>query len=245
METTTDLQPSCSNSPGSRPRRVINVTQDLPNQNEYTLALNGEYSHVAFDEVRGPLYQGQWREKVFKTEKTRPLDLEIGTGNGLHFAHHAAKFPERLLVGIELKYKPLIQTIRRSLKNGSQNVAMIRYHAFNLDQLFAVDELNNVYIHFPDPWVAPRKPKNRFVAKENLELLYRLQKPGSFIDFKTDSREYFLWALEEIKQSPYEIVYKTLNLHQSDRAADNFLTQFEKIFMNQGIEINAVRLLKK
>lgn len=227
------------------PRRQINVTKDLPHQNAYTLALNGEYSAVAFDEIRAPLNKGKWRSEVLKRSSEVPLDLEVGTGNGLHFAHHAAKYPERTLVGIELKYKPLIQTIRRALNAGSTNAAIARYHAFNLDELFDEGELNDIYIHFPDPWVTPRKPKNRFVSRANLDLLYRLQKPGSVIDFKTDSREYHLWALDEIKESKYKIIFETQNLHHSERASENFLTAFEKIFMKQGIEINAVRLLRE
>ena len=227
-----------------RVRRQINITKDLPVQNAYTLALNGEFSHLAFDEVRAPENIGHWRERVFKVDHSVPMDLEVGTGNGLHFAHHATKHPERCLVGIELKYKPLIQSIRRAINAGCKNAAICRFHAFNLDQLFAKGELDNVYIHFPDPWTSPKKPKNRFVCKDNLDLLWDLQKPGSIIDFKTDSREYFLWSLDEIKQSKYQVVYQTLNLHQSEKASENFLTAFEKIFMRQGIEINYIRLLK-
>jgi tRNA (guanine-N7-)-methyltransferase len=228
-----------------KPRRLINKTTDLRHQTEYTRALNGECAHVAFDEQRAPLNKGRWRSQVFQAAENLPMDLEIGTGNGLHFAHHSSQHPERLVVGVELKYKPLIQSIRRALRGGARNAAIARYHAFNLDELFAEGELNNVFIHFPDPWVTPRKPKNRFVAKDNLDLLYRLQRPGSYIDFKTDSREYHLWALDEIKQSKYKIVFETQNLHQSEMNAENFLTQFEKIFMKQGIEINFVRLLKE
>lgn len=228
-----------------RPRRQINVTTELPHQTAYTLALNGEYAAIAFDEQRAPGNRGQWREKVLKVGAHTPMDLEIGTGNGLHFAYQAVRAPERTLVGIELKYKPLIQAIRRSLDGGAKNTAIARYHAFNLDQLFEEGELDNVYIHFPDPWVTPRKPKNRFVSRENLELLHRLQKPGSFIDFKTDSREYHLWSMDEIRESKYKILYETQDLHNSEHASQNFQTGFEKIFMRKGIQINAVRLLRE
>lgn len=227
-----------------RPRRQINVTSALPRQNEYTRALNEEYKHLAFDELRAPLNKGQWRNKVFHAEASLPLDLEVGTGNGLHFAWYTQKNPQRLLVGIELKYKPLIQTIRRAIFAGSKNAAICRFHAFNVDLLFEKGELDNVFIHFPDPWVTPKKPKNRFVSKENLQILFELQKPGSFIEFKTDSREYFDWSLEEIAASPYKVVAQSFDLHKSEFNAENFQTQFEKIFMRQGIPINYIKLQK-
>ena len=93
-------------------RRLINKTTALPHQNEYTLALEGDLKAVAFSEVRAPQNKGVWREKVFNCAAQTPLDLEIGTGTGTYFAHHAAQYPDRKILGIELKYKPLIQTIR-------------------------------------------------------------------------------------------------------------------------------------
>lgn len=227
-----------------QPRRQINITTELPVQNEYTLALNGAYSHVAFDEVRAPLNKGKWRSDVFKVSSEMPLDLEVGTGNGTYFAHHAKTHADRLLVGLELKYKPLIQSIRRAVKDGSKNAAICRFHAFNIEELFSEGELDNVYVHFPDPWTSPKKPKNRFVCKRNLEILYKLQKPGSYINFKTDSLVYFEWAMEEIAQSPYKIIFETKDLHNSEMKSENFETAFEKIFLREGIKINFVRLQK-
>ena len=225
-------------------KRQINITTELPVQNAYTLALNGEYSHVAFDEVRAPDNKGKWRSDVFKADANMPMDLEVGTGNGTFFAHQAQKASDRLLVGIELKYKPLVQSIRRAVLAGCKNAAIARFHAFNLEDLFMDNELDNVFIHFPDPWTSPKKPKNRFVQLQNLDLLYRLQKPGSFINFKTDSLVYFLWAMDEIRQSKYKIIYETQDLHNSEYKEQNFETAFEKIFLREGIKINFVRLQK-
>lgn len=226
-----------------RPR--INLTRTLPNPNAYTLALDGEYAAIAFNEERAPLNKGKWRSEVFKVPEPMPLDVEIGTGAGTHFAHYANNNPDRLVVGLELKYKPLIQSIRRAVKGGSKNAAMARFHAFNIDELFVAGEINNVFIHFPDPWTSPKKPRNRVVNKRILDWLYDMQRPGSILDFKTDSREYFLWALEEIKQSRYKVVCQTLNLHSSEYKEQNFMTTFEKIFVSQGIEINYIRLIKE
>lgn len=228
-----------------RPR--LNLTRLLPRQNAYTLALDGEYKDFAFNEERAPANKSLWRQNVFKCPADAFLDLEIGTGAGMHFAHHAHKYPERFLVGLELKYKPLIQSIRRAQVGGLKNSAICRFHAFNIDQLFAHNEVNNIFIHFPDPWVAPRKPKNRVVNRVILKWLYDMQRPRSSLEFKTDSREYFLWALDEIKESPYQVEFQTLNLYADGGVylQNNFQTTFEKIFVRQGIEINYIKLLKK
>ncbi len=223
-------------------RREICNTLTLPRQNEYTLALNGELSYCAFDEQRAPLNKGQWRNLVFKKNMDVPMDLEIGTGNGLHFAHRSFHYPDRLIVGIELKYKPLVQSMRRALRHGGSNAAMVRYHAFNIEELFTEGELNDVFIHFPDPWVSPRKPKNRLVSQEMLSLLSRLQRPGSKLEFKTDSRESFDWSLDEIKKSSYKILFQSFDYHKEKKDTDQLVTNFENIFIQQEIPINYILL---
>lgn len=227
-------------------RPQINLTRELPKPNSYALAIDREYKEIAFNEERAPLNKGKWRFQVFHVDSETPLDVEVGTGSGMHFAFHAQKYPERCLVGLELKYKPLIQSIRRAKAAGGIHNAICRYHAFNLDLLFDENEINNVYIHFPDPWVTPRKVRNRVVNKNILNGIYKMQRSGSFIEFKTDSREYFLWALDEIKETKYKIEFQTLDLYRENNVyrENNFQTSFEKIFAKQGIEINYIKLIK-
>jgi tRNA (guanine-N7-)-methyltransferase len=225
-------------------RPVINKTSQLPRPNEYTLALENELKEFAFSEERAPGNRGQWRN-VIGVDAEIPLDLEVGTGNGLFFAHHASHSKDhRALIGLELKYKPLVQSIRRAQRAGCQNVAITRYHAFNLDEIFEPGEINNVYIHFPDPWTSPKKPKNRLTNAWFLNMIYKHQTPGSFLNFKTDSRGMFEWSLEEIKKTPYKVEFQTFDLHNSDWKNQNFTTGFEKIFISQGIQINFIRLSK-
>lgn len=228
----------------SMPRRRLNLTSSLPNPNRYTRALEDEFSRWAFSEERAPANKGKWRSDIFEVGPDHPVDLEIGTGNGYHLGHRAFTAPERCIVGLELKYKPLIQTIRRAVRGGSKNAAVCRYHAFNVLDLFQENEVNNVYIHFPDPWTSPKKPKNRIVNRHLLQVLHSLQRPGSEIEFKTDSREMFLWALDEIAASPYQVKEQTLNLHASPYADGNFVTFFESLFIRDGIEINYIRLIR-
>ncbi|MGE0631640.1 MAG: tRNA (guanosine(46)-N(7))-methyltransferase TrmB [Pseudobdellovibrionaceae bacterium] len=220
----------------------LNNSKNLKSPNIYVTALLEEYNQYAYDEQTVQTHKNFWRSKIFKVGDNHPVDVEIGTGNGYYFAHRAAQKPNRSLVGLEIKYKPLIQSIRRALKNGSENARICRFHAMDIEQIFGVGEVNDVIIHHPDPWVSPRKPQNRILNRKTLRVLHGLQRPGTTIEFKTDSREYYLWALEEVADSPYEIIRQTPNLHQSEWASENFVTHFEKIFLRQGVEINYMLL---
>jgi tRNA (guanine-N7-)-methyltransferase len=224
-----------------RPR--LSPTRDLPSPTEYVKALDGECAEYAFNEERAVELKGQWRTKVFKVDELHALDLEIGTGNGFHFAHLAKANPSRSILGIELKYKPLIQSIRRA-RLGAKNCAIARYDASLLQDLFTTNELNDVYIHFPDPWSKKRQWKHRLIQSEFLELLHGLMRPGSVVEFKTDNLDYFEWATERFHQSAFKVSRETRDLHASEWAKENFVTHFEGIFLSQGMKINYVRLEK-
>lgn len=222
----------------------VSRTKTIPAPNAYVQAIYGEFSDWAYDEEQAPRFRGAWRESAFRANRELPLDLEIGTGNGLHFAHLAAKHPERLLLGIELKYKPLIQSIRRVVRAGGKNARAARYNAYLLPELFATGELNDVYIHFPDPWEKLRQHKHRLIQDEFLVRLHATQRPGSKLFFKTDSADYFAWAMERFERSPYSIGGSTADLHASSYAPSNFITQFERIFMRQGLKIGYAELYR-
>jgi tRNA (guanine-N7-)-methyltransferase len=64
--------------------------------------------------------------------------------------------------------------------------------------------------------------------------MFALQKPGSFFEFKTDSDDYFDWALPMFEKSPYEVEGSTRDLHISDYAKQNFVTHFESLFLRKG-----------
>jgi tRNA (guanine-N7-)-methyltransferase len=222
----------------------VSRTRSIPLPNAYIKALYEDYGNVCLDEEQAPKQRGRWREDVFKAGLEVPLDLEIGTGNGYHFAHRAFTHKDRLILGIELKYKPLIQSIRRAVREGATNARAARYNAVLTHELFAPEELNDVYIHFPDPWSKTAHHKHRLIQVEFLKRLWAAQRLGSMVEIKTDNREYFDWMLDKFKESPYKIEAQSFDLHDSPWAATNFITQFESLFLRQGTKINFARLRK-
>lgn len=246
----------------SKNHAVISRTKDIPCPNAYVKALGAEYADWAYNEEESVKFIGAWKSDVFKNNK--PIDLEIGTGNGFYFAHYAERYPERNLIGIERKYKPLIQSVRRALKAGCQNIRMLRYNAKALGDLFEKGELDRVIIHFPDPWKGKKsRKKNRLLSRSFFEMLWMLQKVGGVVEIKTDCRDYFESILEEIQETSYQILEKNFDLHRKvmknersldelssgkcvggAKISDNFVTGFERIFMRQGLAIHYLLLQK-
>lgn len=220
----------------------VSRTKTIPVPNAYVKAIYGEFASWAFDEERAPEFKGRWRQEAFSASASAPLDLEIGTGNGLHFADLAARAPDRLVLGLELRYKPLIQSIRRVIRNGGQNARVARYNAYLLPEIFQPGELDDVYIFFPDPWEKTRQHKHRLIQDEFLTRLFEMQRPGAKLTFKTDSQDYFAWSMERFNRSPYKVSAHTYDLHASEHVRSNFITQFERIFIRQGLKIGYAQL---
>jgi tRNA (guanine-N7-)-methyltransferase len=224
----------------------VSKTRSIPVPNVYIQALLGEYSPWSYDEERAPTFRGQWRRHAFANlPESTPLDVEMGTGNGTHFAHRTVTNPARALLGFELRYKPLIQSIRRARRAGCENMRIARYNASLVQELFTPGEINDVFIFFPDPWEKGRNHKHRLIQVEFLDKLYECQRPGSRLYFKTDSQDYFQWSVRRFESSRYEMEAMTSDLHQSAYAKDNFITQFENIFIRQGLPIGYAQLLRR
>lgn len=215
----------------------LSRTSTIPKPSRYVTFLENEYKKWAFSEERCLGYKGKWRSLVFRIPDIEKMDLEIGTGNGYYFCHHLKTHPNRFLIGLEMKYKPLIQTVRRALKQGSQNMRMIRYHATYLDHLFGKQEIDDVIIHFPDPWPKRRQNKKRLIQDEFLEKLSFIQKPCSKVFFKTDSKEYFNESLRKFSRHSYSLEEFSEDFYQSEYVEGNHPTFFESIFVQKRLPI--------
>ena len=221
----------------------IGLTKNIRYPNEYIQALSDSYKNWIFNEEEAPSYKGKWLS-VFSTQEQKPtkikqpnldLDLEIGTGTGVPFTRLCLEQSNRHFLALEIKYKPLIQTIRRARKNNLKNMRGIRYNAKAIEDLFEKEELNNVYLHFPDPWLKKRRQKkHQLIQPDFCNQLYQIQKPSSFLDFKTDSLDYFESSLEHFKKVGYKIHKLNHNLYEKEKPTllDN-LSQFELIFVKK------------
>jgi tRNA (guanine-N7-)-methyltransferase len=222
-----------------RPARMIS------RQQPYVKMLCEDYNGDALTEEQGAANKGKWAE-VFGN--SNPIDLEIGTGSGHFFAYQTLKEPQRNLLGIELKFKPLIQAIQKCQQHPQKNFRIVRFRAEFLPVLVTPNEIENVFIHFPDPWPKRAQKKHRLLNAKFFTDLFALQKPGSFLQIKTDSRDYFDFILSEIKKTPYSNKSVSFDFHADKLQANpqgEFIksretppTQFEGIFLAQDLPIH-------
>lgn len=175
-----------------------------------------------------------------------PLRLDLGCGAGNFLRSWALAEPQARYVGFELRYKRLVVAARKFNKSAVHNVRLAKARAEDLTSWFAPKTLDRVHVNFPDPWPKARQQKHRLLGQRFLgDLKTLLAQKGEFW-FKTDHKEYFEWALGQIELSGlYELVELSWDLHHSPYQEHNLLTEFEGLFLSQGLPVYHLKAIPK
>ena len=73
----------------------------------------------------------------------------------------------------------------------------------------------------------------------------KLLKPHGKVLFKTDNRGLFDFSLPEFEETGFELSELTYDLHSSEYAENNVMTEYERRFSSLGTPINRVVATKK
>lgn len=176
-------------------------------------------------------YQNNW-DKVFHAK--RPLYLEIGTGKGKFITELAVKNPENQYIGIEKFSSVLIRALEKREMLEIDNLLFLRMDAEEIVDVFGKKEVDGIYLNFSDPWPKDRHAKRRLTSKRFLDRYQEILKPKGTVIFKTDNRELFDFSLEQAKLANWKILTMTYDLHHSNYAENNIMTEYEEKFLKEG-----------
>ena len=185
--------------------------------------------------------RGCWQE-VF--ENANPLYIEVGMGKGKFITQMAQSHPNANYVGIEKYSSVLLRALeKRELLPDLKNLLFLRMDAEDLPKVFGENEVDGIYLNFSDPWPKDRHAKRRLPSKEFLARYDQILKPKGHIEFKTDNRSLFDFALEQAKEAGWIIDAFTYDLHHDDVMMEgNVMTEYEERFSAQGNPIHKVVL---
>ncbi len=185
--------------------------------------------------------KGNWNEDFF--QNSYPITLELACGAGEYTVGLAQKFPERNFVGIDLKGDRLWKGARNAEALGLKNVAFLRIQIQHLTTFFAQDEVNEIWIVFPDPQPRLKKEKLRLTHPRFLELYRQVIQNQGFIKLKTDNTPLFDYTLEVLKEQKIEHWEGTNHLYQSSFLGEHFgiQTKYEKMFIAKGLNIKYLK----
>ena len=176
--------------------------------------------------------RGQWKS-VFGND--RPIRLEIGMGKGRFLMTLAAQHPEINYLGIEKYSSVLLRALQKMEEDPLPNLRFIRMDAEYITDVFAEEEIDRIYLNFSDPWPKDRHVKRRLPSRQFLERYDQILQKDGIIEFKTDNRGLFDFAVEEIAETKWKIDAVTYDLHHDEKMMEgNVMTEYEERFSSQG-----------
>lgn len=186
------------------------------------------------DSITKPIPLASWFSKA------RPIEVELGSGDGSFLAAWAALKREVNFLGVERLLGRLKKLDRKSRRAGLDNVSLLRIEgSYLLEYLLPAKAIQGLHIYFPDPWPKRRHWKNRLVNERFPALAAKILAAGGVVYLRTDNLPYFEQMTEVFAASPLFAKIET----PAELAA--VATDFERHFNAQGIPTQraAYRLL--
>lgn len=182
--------------------------------------------------ISGPEeFRGQWNMFF---GNTNPLHIEVGMGKGRFITELAAAHPEINYIGIERYTSVLLKAVEKRSLLFLPNLYFLCVDARTLPDIFAEGEVDRIYLNFSDPWPKDRHAKRRLTSPQFMALYDRILAPEGQVEFKTDNMGLFDYSLESIPEAGWTITASTKDLHHSDMAEGNIMTEYEAKFSAMG-----------
>jgi tRNA (guanine-N7-)-methyltransferase len=155
---------------------------------------------------------GNWHA-FFKNDN--PITVELACGKGDYAVAMAGMFPDRNFIGVDIKGNRMYVGAKTALKEGIANVAFLRTQILDLEKYFTVNEIKEIWITFPDPFLRASKTSKRLTSPRFLAIYQRLLPKGAVINLKTDSAELFDFTLETIAEQGCTILNRIDNVYSN------------------------------
>ncbi|HSV09200.1 MAG TPA: tRNA (guanosine(46)-N7)-methyltransferase TrmB [Hanamia sp.] len=170
----------------------------------------------------------KWKD-FFKNN--HPVVLELACGKGEYAIGLAQLYPQKNLIGVDIKGNRLWVGAKFALKNDLKNVAFLRTQIDKINQYFSKDEVDEIWITFPDPQLRFSKAKKRLTHPKFLRLYQQIIKPGAKIHLKTDSPDLYHFTKTVIKLYQLVLVSDINNVYSEENLPAELAiqTHYEKL----------------
>jgi len=207
------------------------------------------FSHVEQPDLKdletGYVLKGNWKKLFFKNDN--PLVLELGCGMGEYSVGLAERFPEKNFLGIDIKGARMWQGAVVALEKKIKNVGFLRIRIDWIEKCFAENEVDEIWITFPDPQIKKRRGKKRLTHPFFLHKYSKILTKSSCIHLKTDSQFLHGFTLGVIMGEKHILEDSTCDLYGSSVLRENIeiKTHYENIYLEKGVPITYLRFRLK
>ena len=187
-------------------------------------------------------YTGQWREKVFKN--SNPIVLELGCGKGEYTVGLAKRDSSKNYIGVDIKGARFWRGAKTALEDNLQNVAFLRIQIELIAFAFEENEIDEIWITFPDPQIKYKRTKHRLTNLDFLKRYKKILKSDGIMHLKTDSEFMHGYTLGLLHGSGYDVLYANHDVYKlegSPKEVTQIQTFYECQYLEQDKAITYIR----
>jgi tRNA (guanine-N7-)-methyltransferase len=140
--------------------------------------------------------QGKWNAFF---NNANPIVLELACGRGEYTVGLSTLYPNKNIIGVDVKGNRMYIGAKKCLASNLNNAAFLRTQIEMLPNYFAANEVDEIWITFPDPQLRTSKAKKRLTHPRFLHLYQQVLQQGGSIHLKTDSPHLFLFTKRVIE----------------------------------------------
>jgi tRNA (guanine-N7-)-methyltransferase len=191
---------------------------------------------------KGFLLKGSWHSDYFKN--SNPIVLELGCGKGEYTIGLSENNHSKNYIGVDIKGNRIWVGAKYAIENNLNNVAFLRTRIDFIEHCFLENEIDEIWITFPDPQPQSTRKRSRLTNPLFLNRYKKILKKGGLIHLKTDSTSLYEYTLQAIEENKNLIIWQTDNLYQN--CPDNrqeliqIKTHYEKLFTDKGENIKYI-----
>ncbi len=187
--------------------------------------------------INGFFLRGKWKQQFFKNDY--PLTLELGCGKGEYTVGMARRYPEKNFIGVDIKGARMWRGLRTAQDEELKNVAFVRTRIELSEYYFGRQEVDALWITFPDPQVKAIRERKRLTSPRFLERYAHFLKPDAIVHLKTDALVLFDYTREVIEQDGHILLEANEDIYGSGIATEvtQIQTFYEKKWLEHGTKI--------
>ncbi len=182
--------------------------------------------------------KGNWKKDIFRN--SNPIILELGCGRGEYTIGLSMRYPGNNYIGIDIKGARLWRGAKTAHEEKVPNAAFLRTRIEFINSFFAANEVEEIWITFPDPHPGKRNSNKRLTCPWFLNTYRNFLAHNGIIHLKTDNSELFEYTKNLAERNNLLITTSSTDLHR-DKAGDEILsirTHYEDMFLREGSKIN-------
>lgn len=179
--------------------------------------------------------KGKWNTDFFKNNN--PIVLELGCGKGEYSVNLAKKFPNKNFIGIDIKGARFWRGAKTAIEEKIANVCFIRSQIELIEGLFEENEVDEIWITFPDPQIKYKRTKHRLTNKAFLSRYKHILKPEGTVHLKTDSEFMHGYTLGLLHGAGHEVLYANHDVYKNEGSPEevtSIQTFYESQYLKEG-----------